>query len=63
MTIRWVKRENQWRKWFAWYPVKVSHVDLEDGTIEKEYIWLGFVERIDHGLAFSPQFREIREDE
>lgn len=27
---------NQWTRWFAWYPVK---------TVDEEYIWLEMVER------------------
>lgn len=38
-------RKSNWHKWFAWFPVVVSEVQMPDGKIRSVKVWLDTVER------------------
>jgi len=49
MIIKWKKRkvqdkvqDNEWRRWFAWYPVKFDDYWTDETTI----VWLRYIWRM-----------------
>jgi len=48
-----------WRKWFAWYPVKV---DIEHTKIKRsvKWVWLETIERKEHTCDFSLWYYDYR---
>ncbi len=63
------KGEN-WKKWFAWYPVLVFADSLNnDGELDSQFVWWEYVERWkekDYDISLSgvvtfPHYRFIKE--